>query len=226
MTSGCCWRLAWLLGVEADIARLRNALRTADAGDARRVRAMLGELREARVRMREGATLQADLRAVSELSGVVGPEATALALRLRGVPWREVLAGLPDQAATALRDAWVRLCAALSPQAEQGTSRAYGGTAAGPRPKASAPAPGWPRAILQRWIGRTRDGERTLRWVDVFRRAGLLPEGTRAEVIYRHARSLTAACYVLVHLAAPLGGGWRPLARCGLRLLGPAPASV
>lgn len=227
MTNGCRWRLRWLLGVEADAARMRGALHGAGAGDARRLRGMLAELREARLRVRDGATLAADLRAVSELTGVAGAEARALALRLRGRSWAAALADLSTQAVATVRRAWTRLWTALFPQGRADTPTPDGKMAGGSRyPSTPPPSASASASPLQRWIGRARDGERTIRLLDVFRRAGLLPQDIRAEMIFRHARALAAPCYVLLQVGAGVEGLWRALRRCGLGLLGPAPVGV
>ena len=223
MTDACLWRLRWLIGVEFDVARLRDALRAGGPGDARRVRGMLAELGRARALLRSAATLGADVQAVSELIETVGPEATSLALRLRGRPWREIQAAAPGRTEAAVREGWDRLCQALSSTKPR--------PAPAPTPGAQAPqrAPQVPASAAlspERWIGRARDGERSLRLLDVFRRVGLIPPGTRAEIIFRHARRLTASCYLLVHLLPPAASAWALLQRCGLRLLAPAPAGV
>ncbi len=232
MTAASLWRLRWLVEAERGAADLRTRLRQADAGDARRLRAMLGELREALAHVRSAALLENDHGAVAELTGTNGGEARALALRLRGRPWTEALAGLSRSASRTVRQAWADLCRRLltpgraageqAPAAPASAPSAAAGTAC--RERAALPSAA--TSSLEHWIGRTSDLERTARLLKVFRRGGMLPAPVEVEPIDRTGCLAGIAGYLLVRAAPPAAAVWSLLRRCGLRLLGPAPVGA
>jgi hypothetical protein len=217
------WRLRWLLEIEGDLRRLGSLLRRAERGEVGRIRAMIGEMRAARGQVRALATASADAARLARAWDLSAELAEGLARRLHGASWTAAAVGVTPRV---LRRAWdelrFRVLPHGGPSVQVGAERASGPavgpvqSAVGPVAQAAAvPA----RRGQQRWVGRCRDVERTLRGLHCAARHGLLPRDLEPAHVYPYARR--GGGYLAVSVVpAALASLWRLLRGCGLRLLG------
>jgi hypothetical protein len=252
VTQAACWRFRWLLETEGHLARLNAALRRADAGDARRLRAMVGELRAARAAVRAAATFAQDVASLLTVEGIEPGVARALAQRLRGCAYSAL--GLGRRGLEALQAAAERLRMAVglagsgvadggnetsSPPVEQAPSDVGTGTAPWAAGETVPGAPGRagglpataggqapeadPVPAAAVWWVRSRDAERTLHRIGALRRCGQAFPLLEGEARFPAGRPRGGiAGYLLVRLAGPAAVWWAKVRLCGMRVLGPA----